>query len=83
MLASTKSLSIREASIVAVGVLDFTRMEETTNITIVEMGMSTTRQMVTTMMAIRVTTTTLEEEMVTIIEASMVTTMTTTLRRKI
>jgi hypothetical protein len=56
MLASTKSLCIREASIVAVGVLDSTRAEETTTTIMVEMGTSITRQMATTIMAIGITT---------------------------
>jgi hypothetical protein len=56
MLASTKSLCIREASIVAVGVLDSIRMEETTTTIMVEMGTSTTRGMATTIMATGITT---------------------------
>jgi hypothetical protein len=39
-----------------VEVLDFIRVEETTTTTMVEMGISTTREMVTTIMAIGVTT---------------------------
>jgi hypothetical protein len=56
MLASIKNLCISEASIVAVEVLDSIRMEETTTTTMVEMGITTTREMATTIMAIGVTT---------------------------
>jgi hypothetical protein len=56
MPASTKSLCIREASIVAVGVLVTTRMEETTTTIMVEMGTSITGEMATTIMATGVTT---------------------------
>jgi hypothetical protein len=51
MLASTKSLCIREASIVVVGVLDSIRVEETTTTIMVEMGTSITGEVATTIMA--------------------------------
>jgi hypothetical protein len=56
MLASIRNLCTSEDSIVAVEVLGSTRMEETTTTTMVEMGISTTREMSTTIMAIGVTT---------------------------
>jgi hypothetical protein len=56
MLVSIKSLCIREASIVVVGVLVTTRMEETTTTIMVAMGTSITGEMASTIMATGVTT---------------------------
>jgi hypothetical protein len=56
MPASTRSLCIRDASIVVVVVLVTTRMEETTTTIMVEMGTNTTRGMATTIMATGITT---------------------------
>jgi hypothetical protein len=76
MLASTKSPCIREVSIVVVGILDSTRVEEATTTIIVEMGTNITRGMATTIMAIGVTTITTPPE-------QMVITMATTMAETI
>jgi hypothetical protein len=72
MLASIRNMCISKASIVAVGVLDSIRMEETTTTIMVEMGTSITREMATTIMAIGVTT-------ITTPQGQMDTTMATTM----
>jgi hypothetical protein len=72
MLASIKNLCISEAFIVAVEVLDSIGMEETTTTTMVEMGISTIREMATTIMAIGITTiTTLQGRMAIIMATIM------------
>jgi hypothetical protein len=83
MLASIKSLCRSEVSIMVVEVLDFIRVEETITTTMVEIGISTTREMVTTIMAIGATTiTTPQGQMAIIMEVTMAET-TMSLRRRI
>jgi hypothetical protein len=82
MLASIKNLCISDAFIVAVEVLDSIRMDETTTTTMVEMGISTTREMATTIMAIGVTTITQQGQMAITMATTMAET-TMSLRRRI
>jgi hypothetical protein len=66
-----------------VEVLGFIRVEETTTTTMVEMDISITREMVTTIMAIGVTTTTTPQGKMTIILAATMAETTMPLRRRI
>jgi hypothetical protein len=83
MLASIKNPGISEASIVAMEALDSTRMEETTTITMVGMGISTTREMATTIMAIEVTTITTPQGQMAITMATTMAETTMSPRRRI
>jgi hypothetical protein len=72
MFSSIKNLCINEAFIVALEVLDSIGMEETTTTTMVGMGINTTREMATTIMAIGITTiTTLQGQMAIIMATTM------------
>jgi hypothetical protein len=83
MLASIKNLCRSEASIMVVEVLGFIRVEETTTTTMVEMDISITRELVTTIMAIGVTTTTTPLGQMAIIMAPPMAETTMPLRRRI
>jgi hypothetical protein len=82
MPASTKSLCIREASIVAVVVLVTTRMGATTTTVMVEMGTSTIRGMATTIMATGITTIIIPPELTAITMATIMVGTTMSPRRK-